>query len=355
MAFSPSSSWSLLNSNGTTEANLAGFARWGKGYADADVDMGPQSFYLALSATDRLESTLTAFDLGGASVKVATYQCLCRVRGKVRFALVKSDDAAVVFDEVVLDSQNAYTDLTLVTLRGQVDGDMGSAFFKVLVENLSTLPARWQVTAQQAWGGKEGEDASTGYPLELGLANQTFVPTADGAPSRNRYQWAVNALGVMAQSRFRLPAKPQRYGWEQRALINTESGDLRDGDVYYDTDQKAVLMVMNNQQMFCVLQPERVNSRIISLNWAVGDEKNVVFLADDDGSGTLTLPADTNEVPDGTVVRCYCEPGTTYTVGVKFGPGGTLHELDPGKMGEYAFMGGKWRSVVHNAAHVSQP
>jgi ribonuclease P protein component len=82
--------------------------------------LGPQSFYLALSGTDRLESELDAFDLSGAVPKVATYQCLCRVLGKLRFALVRSDDASVVYDEVVLDSQSAYSDSTLVTLRGQV-------------------------------------------------------------------------------------------------------------------------------------------------------------------------------------------------------------------------------------------
>jgi hypothetical protein len=157
----------------------------------------------------------------------------------------------------------------------------------------------------------------------------------------------------MAQSRFRLPAKPQRYGWEQRGLINTESADLRNGEVYCDEDQKAVLMVMNNDQMFVVLQPERRRDENASFTWSPGDAKNIVFtpvLSTDDRE--VTLENSTSLVPDGTVVRIY-RGATSYAVKVRFGTGGNFHTLDSQKMGEYVFTGGAWRSVVNNVSFVS--
>jgi len=238
----------------------------------------------------------------------------------------------------------------MVSLRGQLKADEGTAMFKLRVENLMVTATRWQVTTQQAWGGKEGDPS---YPLELGLANQTFVPTADNAASRNRYPWSVNALAVQALTRLRIPAKDKRFGWDQRALINTESADLRDGDVYYDTKQIAVLMVMNQDQMFCVHQPERKRTEDTSFTWSPGDTKNVVFtnvLSSTDR--VVTLRDDVTVVPDGTTVRIYREL-PTYAVKVRFGTGGTQHTIDSGKMGEYVFTGGAWRSVVHNVTFVS--
>lgn len=169
----------------------------------------------------------------------------------------------------------------------------------------------------------------------------------------------MNALNVRAAGRLAIPAKASRFGWDQRDLIGSTTADLRDGDVYYDTTMKAVLMVMNQNQMFCMHQAERVSDRTASFDWdpedAGNNEKNVVFVNALTGAQTITLETDTVKVPDGTVVRVYRASNTSYAVSVKFGPGGAAHALAAGKMGEYVFSGGKWRSVVHDVAFVAQP
>jgi hypothetical protein len=190
----------------------------------------------------------------------------------------------------------------------------------------------------------------------FGLANATLVSTPDNAPTKNTYPWSVNALSVMAQSRFRLPAKPKRFGWEQRELIGTTSADLFDGDTYSDEEQKAVNMVMNQNQMFCVHQPERVEAKSASFTWNPGDAKNIVFDQNTGSSKLVTLNATDSEVPDGTVVRIYRKGGVTDLVQIRFGTGiQTNQVIDAGKMGESVFMGGKWRSTMFNVAFVEQP
>jgi hypothetical protein len=329
-------------------------------FNEADFNPGPESFFLRTTLGQKVSAVLDFLDFSAAGVKVVTYQALVRVKGKVRFAIVENatntQSGDSVLDEVVIDSPSVYSDLTLVTVRAQVKADLNAHVFKVRIENMTSSAAQIQVTTQQAWGGKEGENVTTGYPLELGLANQTFVTTADNAKSRNRYQWSVNALGVMALSRLRIPAKPQKYGWEQRGFLtsNREVADLRDGDVYHDTDQVALLMVMNDQ-MFCVHQPERTVTKDASFQWDPGEEKNVMIAANA-STCDVTLNHDTAAVPDGTTVRVYRNLTGTAAVNVKAGTGpGMLNvAITAGKMGEFVFMGGKWRSTQLNVDFAAQ-
>jgi hypothetical protein len=339
------------------------FGKWGA-FDEADIDMSPVAFYVALTPADGedtfpqvLYNDLDAFDLSGDATKVATYQALARVMGKVRFALVNSDDESVVYDQVAIDSQDAFTDLTQVTLRGQLKQDAGETHFRLRVENLLTTGgtgnyARFKFLSQQAWGGKEGDET---YPLELGLANSTLVSTPDDAPAKNTYPWSVNALSVMAQSRLRIPAKTSRYGWDQRGLIGTPEADLRDGDVYYDETQFALLMVMN-EQMFTVHQPERIDYRSASFTWSPANhhQKNIV-VADTDSIVLVSLENDTDVVPDGTVVRVYHNTTATNTVSVRFGTSGaTTYSIASGHSSEFVFVGGAWRSTYHDVAYVAQ-
>ena len=167
------------------------------------------------------------------------------------------------------------------------------------------------------------------------------------------FRWNRGAQDITpATRRFRLPAKPQRYGWEQRSLIGTESADLRDGDVYYDTNQVAVLMVMNEDQMFCVHQPERVTTSNASVNWDPGDPKNVVITSGGFGTRIVTLNDDSTVVPDGTTVRVYRNSDASNPVTVRFGTSGTQHTLTQSKMGEYVFMGAAWRSTQHDVPFI---
>ena len=117
-------------------------------------------------------------------------------------------------------------------------------------------------------------------------------------------------------------------------------------------------MVMN-EQMFCVHQPERTQTVTSSFTWdptnSDVNHKNVVFVSALTSAQTVTLESNSAKVPDGTVARVYRAPDAAYGVSVRFGTGGTSHPLGLGRMGEYVFTGGKWRSVVHDAAFVAQP
>jgi hypothetical protein len=150
------------------------FGKWGA-FDDANIDLSPIAFYMALqggSTPQRIYNDLTAFTLEEPGVKIATYQCLCRVQGRVRFSLVNSDANDPVYDSVTIESPSAFTDLTLVTLRAQLVADGGPEYFRVLIENLSTGTsttdyARLKVLSQQAWGGRENDPGSGDFPLSL--------------------------------------------------------------------------------------------------------------------------------------------------------------------------------------------
>jgi hypothetical protein len=159
----------------------------------------------------------------------------------------------------------------------------------------------------------------------------------------------------MAQSRFRLPAKPKRFGWEQRGLIGTTSADLLNGDTYYDEDHKAMNMVMDTDQMFCVHQPERIRSVNATFTWTVGDSKNIV-VSGNTSAIDVNLEDDDTVVPDGTVVRIYRNAAFTSGVTVKAGSGGGAlsSAVDAGKMSEFVFVGGQWRSTVLDVAFAAQ-
>jgi len=321
---------------------------------------GGKFVFGALQGGQTLHNDVAAFDLSGTGTKIVTYQALVRAKGKGRFALVNSADTSKVYDEVLLDSQGGFSDLTLVTLRAQVVGSGDTGTVRLLVANALTGTGtgnylRLQMTSQQAWGGKGGD---TVWPLEGGLANATLASTPDDAAVQSKYPWSMNALNVRAAGRLAIPAKASRFGWGQRALIGTDSADLRDGDVYYDTTMMAVLMVMDEDQMFLVHQAERVQERTASATWEPGgavNHKNIVFVNAPGGTArTVTLETDTAKVPDGTVVRVYRASNAAYGVNVRFGSGGADNALAAGRMGEYVFSGGKWRSVVHDAAFVAR-
>ena len=344
--------------NGESEGEIV-FARWGK-FADSNIDMSPAAFFLGLQGGQMLTNDVQAFDLDGTETKILTYQCLCQIKGNVRFAIVNGDTPDdTVYDEVVINSPGAYCDLTQVTLRAQLAAPGGTEiYFRLVIENLdptngSDHYARIKVLTQQAWGGKEG---NTTYPLNNALPNATFAFTDDGAAYQSTYPWSVNSLSVRAQSRLQIPAKPSRFGWEQQGMIGNAVSDLRNGDVYYDLDQKALLMVMNNDELFVISQPERLSTRTSSFTWRPEDhpEKSSLFVpAAGSSDRVVTLEDDVQKVPNGTVSRIYCRSDVTgYAVKVRFGTSGTQHPIDAGNMGEYVFVGGAWISIIQNQPFV---
>lgn len=148
------------------------------------------------------------------------------------------------------------------------------------------------------------------------------------------------------------PVSTQDSQQAEAVRLGGDEADLFNGDVYYDEEHVAVLMVMKDQ-MFAVHQPERVRFTDESIPWTFGVEKNLIYEQVLSGDPRIvTLNDDPNEIPDGTVVRVYRTGVTGYSVKVKFGTSGTERTIAQGKMGEYVFMGGQWRSVVHDIAYV---
>ena len=290
-----------------------------------------------------------------------TFQALCRVKGKARFALVKASDTGVVYDELVVDSAGQFSDTTLVTLRLQVSTNGPSSYAPALViENLADSGGtQWQVFWQQAWGGSE---ASMTYPLPMGLANATHVRTPGATPVANTYNWAINALGIKAASRFQLPLLDTSSGGDAIGMgwlspVASEDYDLVDGEIYFDQHQLA-LMSRADDKWYSVVQPERV-----ALNpgtpylWTGGGEKNLIF--DDGNSATVSLDTTVTAVPRGSFVRVFhLSTNIGASIVVKVGTT-TVATLGPQKMAEFLFYvaggTGYWVSTQKEISSNRQP
>ncbi len=348
--------WALVG-----DTQLAGFGKWGafRNLSDpvdkklADVSASPEAFYLALKPATRLEQTFdetgtnyAAVDLRVAGPKVATYQALVSVKGTVRFALVKSDDAAVVYDEVTVAGTDAFTDTTLVTLRAQVSPAEQSGFLKLVVENPSgSVAAQLRVTWQQAWSSERINGDTGDYTAEKGLRNTGFVRTDANAAVKGEYQWAMNALSVKAAGRLQIPRlepdpsglRPLLVGWKNP--FGKDVYDLTEGEVYYDVVQRAVLAFQANG-WFVLRQPDRVKTDFTgsSFNWAAGTEKNLLYRGTTVFS--VTLPTTVADIAPGTVVRVAWHPGGVVSGGifltVSFG-GSTTVQLSPNQAAEFVF------------------
>ncbi|MBS1716079.1 MAG: hypothetical protein JST30_17260 [Armatimonadetes bacterium] len=354
---------------------IVAFGKWGA-FDQANISPSPEAFYVGLPEGSRLENELSEIDLNlpipmttDPATKVVTYQCLCKVKGKVRFALVNSDDTGtldeIVVESAVVDGGYAYTDATLVTLRAQVyDGGPASVRYAVVVienvshsdidDDLSALQVYWQ----QAWGGSEAQPDD--YPLSAGLANAGQARVTTTEPVKNTYNWAVNALGIKAASKFQLPLLDTSSGGDATGMgwkMSTESAalaDLQDGELYYDAFQRSILGRADGA--WCHLaQPDTVNLAPMS-PWTGGDAKNQIFT--DSTSQDYTLSTTLSDVPIGSVVRVFnlgTSGGTPPTVTVKVG-GSALSAVSSLHMSEFLFyvedvMGtptGKWLVVQGN-------
>lgn len=367
--FNDSGPWVL-----TSGTDLLGFGKWGA-FAEANISPSPEAFFVALddgqALTNNLGIDLSAPWPGDPASKVVTYQCLCRVKGKARFALVKSSDTAVVYDEIIIDSPGDFSDATLVTLRLQVKTNSNVSYLpKVVLENLADSGGTaWQVFWQQAWGGSDAPGAT--YPLFAGLANAGQVRTPGGVEVVNTYNWAVNALGIKAASRFQLPLLDTRppdpeeeedqggeakfMGW-QSGVPATEY-DLVDGELYYDQWQEAALARMSGG-WFVVQQPDRVAVNPSSpLPWVPSTEKNIVFSAD--GTKVVDLETSTAAIAPGTIVRVFNFQDTDggNSVTVKF-DGASDHAVNRNCMCEFLFYddsGPRWLVTQDNVAAALKP
>jgi hypothetical protein len=319
VAFSVSG-WSIL---GGLSSNVV-FGKWGA-FTEADFNPGPESFFLRTTLGQKVSAVLDFLDFSSAGVKVVTYQALVRVTGKTRFALVNSNVASIVYDELVLSPTGADTGWTLVTLRANVDNQdpeppvVSHAKLEIEAQgSTSTLLVWWQ----QAWGGRAGDST---YPLDGGLANAGFARTPGGTVVKQTYPWAVNAMGVKAASRFQLPlldtnpstGDAKQMGWKSEQAAS--SYDLQSGELYVDDWQRAVMAFMANA-WFALHQPERVRTNPSSpYDWEAGDEKNVVF--DTTGAKTVNLPTSLADVAPGTTVRVHNVNSGVSTVTINMGSG----------------------------------
>ena len=299
---------------------------------------------MALKEETKVSNELSEIDLNlpvptttDPATKVVTYQCLCKVKGKVRFALVNSDETGTL-DEIVVESPTyvdgedvthfAYTDVTLVTLRAQVfDGGPASVRYAVVVlenvsdadidDDLSALQVYWQ----QAWGGSEAQPDD--YPLSAGLANAGQARVTTTTPVKNTYNWAVNALGIKAASKFQLPlldtiegGDAEGMGWRSPEALAAQS-DLQDGDIYQDASMVATLgRAAGSWTTF--IQPERVAYQPGDVDWQGGTEKNLFY--NDGANHTVNLITDLDVVPPGSIARVFnMNPfgGSPYTLSIE--------------------------------------
>ncbi|MBS1716065.1 MAG: hypothetical protein JST30_17190 [Armatimonadetes bacterium] len=126
------------------------------------------------------------------------------------------------------------------------------------------------------------------------------------------YPWAVNALSVKAAGRFQLPlldtlptagmtpgGDAEGMGW--KSAVSAGDYDLQDGELYFDSWQKAVLAYDSDAGWTAVWQPERTKLISSNITWNTGDEKNLVY----GGSTSITVTLDTTlaDIAVGTTVR----------------------------------------------------
>jgi hypothetical protein len=277
---------------------------------------------------------------------VVTYQALVRVSGSVRFRLVNSASTGSIFDEVgVSGTGSALSAPTLVTLRAQVASSV-SGSPQLRIENVSGSDATVQVVWQQAWTG----GGNSLYSVEDGLRNFAQVRTPSGEVTENTYVWGVNATSVRAAQRFQFPVKEEAFGWLAQVLTGM---DLRDGETYWDNDQVGLVM-RHGATWFMLQQPERFrrNTTSDTMDWAKGDEKNLVSLRI--GLGNVTVDIDDLEVIGGTVVRVYrTKPVSGTTKAVVITASSTTYDpLDEDHMAEFVFDGaaGVWVCTQFNVA-----
>jgi hypothetical protein len=331
-----------------TSKNFAAFGKWGQSGIGGigDVSPGPESFGFKLTTDSSLRNTLDFVDLSLSGSKVVTYQALVRVSGSVRFRLVNSASTGSIFDEVgVSGTGSALSAPTLVTLRAQVASSV-SGSPQLRIENVSGSDATVQVVWQQAWTG----GGNSLYSVEDGLRNFAQVRTPSGEVTENTYVWGVNATSVRAAQRFQFPVKEEAFGWLAQVLTGM---DLRDGETYWDNDQVGLVM-RHGATWFMLQQPERFrrNTTSDTMDWAKGDEKNLVSLRI--GLGNVTVDIDDLEVIGGTVVRVYrTKPVSGTTKAVVITASSTTYDpLDEDHMAEFVFDGaaGVWVCTQFNVA-----
>jgi len=344
-------SWSFAGGVG-----LAGFGKWGK-FTEANITPSPEAFWIGLTVGSRVENVMDFVDLNAllnaaACNKVVTYQCLCRVKGKLRFSLVTSNgttiDAAEILDDITVESPKAgsnylFADTQLVTLRAQVragvSGTLKYPVLRIECPSGATASSGMQVLWQQAWGGSE---ASTTYPLAAGLANANHVRTPkDGVSAVNTYNWALNALSIRAAGRFQLPNIDTRntadgnptMGWKIADIL-AGAADLANGEIYYDDEQKSV-MGRARDLWFNFIQPEYTVENPGNVDpWQGGSPKNLVYTS---GAATVNLQTDLDKVPRGSVVRVFNLPIIGLTVITVNVENVAFATVSVGKMSEFLF------------------
>lgn len=315
------------------------FGKWGD-FSDANISPSPESFYLALKPNVVVRNVLDFIDLDVAAEKVVTYQCLCRIDGIVRFALVNTEDATV-YDEVIVNHEGSPSDLTLVTLRMllQAAGETDS-HCKLTLTNLSESDSALYVTWQQAWGGTS---AGGSYPLAGGLANAGFVRTQANTVQQKTYPWAVNAIGVRAAGRFQLPlldtlptegmtpgGDAQNMGW--KSPVSAVDYDLESGALYWDDWQKGMMAFDFGAGWYLASQPIRLlKDPANNTNWVTGDQQLVYYTVTT--GRTINLDTTVALVAPGTTVRIGWHPTGVSSGSITVNCGHTSATLIPANSG----------------------
>ncbi|MBS1716077.1 MAG: hypothetical protein JST30_17250 [Armatimonadetes bacterium] len=358
VAFNSGGAWEIVG-----DTDLAGFGKWGafSGSDDANISPSPEAFYISLLPGTRVQNVIDAIDLSLPKVvgldeepasKVVTFQCLCQVRGKARFVLVRKLDSFVdtgqVFDELTVESPDpaVFTEPMLVTLRAQVYQfiDLHFTYAVVCIENPEPVTGECslRVLWQQVWGGTEATDEAGEYPLAAGLANAGQARVTTTEPVKNTYNWAVNALGIKAASKFQLPnldtiegGDAAGMGWLSPSDLDVAQ-DLEDGAMYHDQSQFAVLGRCD-ELWYTFVQPERFHYHPGDVTWVGGTAKNLVY--DEAASHEVTLSTNLALVPRGSMVRVFnfrTSVGTLYPITVKVGSS-TLASVSNSLMAEFLF------------------
>lgn len=322
----------------------------------ANINPGPESFYLKLQSQQKLDSKLDFIDMTLAGTKVVTYQALVKVNGKTKFSLINSLNTTTVYDEVVM-GEGGESDWTLLTLRVQTSAQdlmpPTVSHAQLRVECAQSSGSVIKVWWHQAWGGTTASSQAGTYPLAGGLANAGFARTPAGTVNKQTYPWAVNAMSVKAASRFQLPLletssgkDAAKMGWAVPTAFDG-TYDLQDGEAYMDGSLFSV-MGRAADKWYQFVQPDRVLANPAdNFPWEGSKEKNLIY--DTDAARTVTLKTDLAEVPRGSIVRVFNFNATLSSiVTVKVGTA-TLTTVAIGRMCEFLFYvdgsAGRWLVV----------
>lgn len=154
----------------------------------------------------------------------------------------------------------------------------------------------------------------------------------------NTYNWAVNALGIKAASRFQLPLLDTSSGGDAEGMgwlseVTASDYELVDGEMYFDLPTGSVLG-RTRDTWFQFIQPETVELNAGGITWDASRGKNLVYT--NGNAYTITLDTALSKVAPGSIVRVYHLATSINSLTIVVGAN-TIVTLASNTMAEFLF------------------